>query len=208
MEDGVSRQGGLFLATLLTTAVWLGGCAVSSVAPTPRLLSSPVASAVPVQASTETFSSVEYGLSFVVPEGMKLYTSSDPGPLASQISVTTPWIIVNPDFTEESINVGVSGGFSESAVGDFKKLLDENPNTPLPEYERVSVDLIEVGGQKNKTAVDHVFIMQGNILGKLRQVSFQHRGTGFTFTCATAVGRFEEANRRFFDPLFDSMEFK
>jgi alkyl hydroperoxide reductase subunit AhpC len=50
--------------------------------------------------------------------------------------------------------------------------------------------------------------MKGNILGKLRQVTFAHNGKGFTFTCATAVDRFEKANQEFFGPLFNSIEFK
>jgi len=137
-----------------------------------------------------------------------LYTAKNPGPLVSQISARAPFIFVNPDFTEENINVKVSANISESDLSGFKKMLDENPRMSLPKYQRISVSTIKIGKHKNKTAIEHVFIMQGNILGKLRQVTFVHRERGFTFTCATAVGRFDNASEDFFQPIFGSMEFK
>lgn len=148
------------------------------------------------------------GISFTIPTGIKLYTPENPGPLASQLSASDPFILVNPDFTEENINVKVSEPISEADLNVFKKMLDENPRMSLPQYKRVSVNFIKIGKQKNKNAVEHVFFMKGNILGKLRQITFAHKGRGFTFTCATAVDRFEKANQEFLEPLFSSMEFK
>ena len=162
--------------------------------------------------ATETgineYSNKKYGISFTIPKGINLYTAENPGPLASQISSVTPIFLVNADFTEENINVKVSEPISEDDLNGFKKMLDKNPNMSLPQYKRISVDLIKIGKLRNKNAVEHVFIMKGNILGKLRQITFAHKGRGFTFTCATAVDRFEKANQEFFTPLFGSMEFK
>jgi len=154
------------------------------------------------------YSNKKFGISFTIPDGMKLYTAENPGPLASQISSVNPIYLVNSDFTEENINVKVSEPISEDDLTGFKKMLDQNPQMNLPKYQRISVSFIKIGKQKNKNAVEHVFMMQGNILGKLRQITFAHRGKGFTFTCATAVDRFEKANQQFFAPLFASMDFK
>lgn len=154
------------------------------------------------------YSNKKYGISFTIPSGMKLYTAENPGPLVSQISSRAPFVLVNPDFTEENINVKVSENIGESDLSGLKKMLDQNPDMRLPKYQRISVKLIKIGKQGHKTAVEHVFIMKGNILGKLRQVTFVHLERGFTFTCATAVGRFDKANQQFFGPLFSSMEFK
>lgn len=156
---------------------------------------------------TKVYSNKKYGISFTIPEGIKLYTVENPGPLAYQISSIAPFIFVNPDFTEENINVRVGENVSESDVSDLKEILDKNPPA-LPQYQKISISFIKIGKQGNKTAVEHVFIMQGNILGKLRQVTFEHRGRGFIFTCGTAVDRFDKANQQFFDALFSSMEFK
>jgi len=160
------------------------------------------------ETGSNEYSSKKYGVSFTIPKGINLYTAENPGPLASQISYITPIFLVNPDFTEENINVKVSEPISEADLNGFKKMLDEKPNMSLPQYKRISVNFIKIGKQRDKKAVEHVFIMKGNILGKLRQITFAHKGRGFTFTCATAVDRFEKANQEFFAPLFSSMEFK
>jgi hypothetical protein len=157
---------------------------------------------------SDEYSNKNYGISFTIPKGINLYTAENPGPLASQISSVNPIYLVNPDFTEENINLKVSEPISQDDLTGFKKMLDQNPKMNLPKYQRISVTFIKIGKQKNKNAVEHVFIMQGNILGKLRQITFAHRGKGFTFTCATAVDRFEKANQQFFTPLFASMDFK
>jgi phosphatidylglycerol:prolipoprotein diacylglycerol transferase len=164
-------------------------------------------SARKAQARVRRYSSAKYGLSFDVPKGMELYTTRNPGPLRSQLSSQTPFILVNRDFTEENINVKVSENVSESDVDDFKRSLDENPDMPLPNYKNIAVDFIQVGVQSDKKAVEHIYIMRGNILGKIRQVTFQYNGRGFTFTCATAVDRFDAANKKFFSALFDSITF-
>jgi type 1 glutamine amidotransferase len=147
-------------------------------------------------------------ITFVVPEAIDLYTPEHPGPLASQLSSRVPFIFVNPRFTEENVNVRVADNVSESDVVALKGYLDEQGTFPLPEYKRVSVALIEIGKDHKKQAVEHIFFMRGNIMGKLRSVAFSHNGRGFTFTCATSPERFEQTNKDFFDSLFESMTFQ
>jgi hypothetical protein len=159
-------------------------------------------------AGSNEYSNRKLGISFTVPTGIELYTAENPGPLASQISPSDPFILVNPNFTEENINAKISEPISEADLNGFKKMLDENPRMSLPQYKRVSVNFIKIGKEKNKNAVEHVFFMKGNILGKLRQITFVHKGRGFTFTCATAVDRFDKADLQFFQKIFDSMAFK
>jgi hypothetical protein len=195
--ERTSKISGIFLCTALAIAV-VPSCALAG-------RSRAGASA---KADSGKYSHKKYGISFNVPRGMSLYTPQNPGPVASLISAGSPFILVNPRFTEENINVKVAENISESDLIGFKKMLDETPNMPLPEYRRISVKSIKIGKQGKERAVEHVFIMRGNILGKLRQVTFVHRGRGFTFTCATAVGRFDKANRQFFDGLFRSMAFE
>jgi len=153
------------------------------------------------------YSNTKLRISFNIPKGMNLYTPENPGPLASQLPPTAPWILVNPAFTEENVTVKASRGVSEDDVVGFKKLLDDESDIPVPKYKRLSVRIIKIGKLKNKQAVEHIFMMQGNILGKLRQITFSHKGRGLTFTCATAVDRYDKANRHFFDPIFRSMAF-
>lgn len=157
---------------------------------------------------SESYSSHDYGFSFTIPTGLKLYTVDNPGPLRSQLSSLDPFILVNSQFTEENVNVKVSEPMTENDLRDFKKKLDESSNYPVPGYKKISVTFIKIGTARNRMAVEHVFYMKGNIMGKLRQVTFVHKRKGFIWTCATAINRFDKANQQFFDPLFSSMDFK
>jgi hypothetical protein len=159
------------------------------------------------QAEVRNYVNEEYRLSFTVPEGAKLYTAENPGPLKNRFSVETPIILINPEFTEENINVKVAENISTSDLVEFKDMLDKNPNMPLPKYRNVSINFCKIGVKKDKTAVEHIYFMKGNIFGKIRQITTQHNGRGFTFTCSTSEERFDTANRSFFNTLFDSMEF-
>jgi len=57
-------------------------------------------------------------------------------------------------------------------------------------------------------AVEHVFIMKGNIMGKLRQVIFSYKGSVLPFTCATAIDRFDTANLDFLPKFSTVWEFQ
>ncbi len=168
--------------------------------------------AITLKSNAETagteYSNKMYGIYFIIPEGIRIYTADNPGPLASRISSNTPIYLVNLNFTEENCNVQVIEPISENDLTSYKNMLEQNPKMNLPKYQRISVDFIKIGKQKTITAVEHMFMMQGNIFGKLRQVTFAHNGKGFIFTCATAVDRFDKTNQQFFIPLFESMAFK
>ncbi|MFQ5965528.1 MAG: hypothetical protein ACE5KZ_14730 [Candidatus Scalinduaceae bacterium] len=162
------------------------------------------------QTSSEIYTNKKYGISFNIPKGMKMYTVENPGPLSTLFSKGTLLKLVNPDFTDENIDVSVSGKsrVTDSDIRKTKSYLDSNPNLPMPGYRRVSVNFIKTGKQKDKMAVEHIYLMKGNISGKLRQVAFSYRGRGFFITCGTAVDRFDEANQQFFDTIFNSIIFE
>jgi hypothetical protein len=183
-----------------------GGAAGASIPASSVSLGSSQTEAQP--GSSNVYVNRELGISFVVPNGIKLYTAESPGPLGSQISNQEPIILVNPDFTEENINLQIIRDVSDSDVIGYKKLLDERPTMPLPEYRRVSVTLIQIGSDHTKTAVEHIYFMKGNIQGKMRGITFAHNGKGFTFTCGTSPERFDKANQDFIGALFDSMKFE
>jgi hypothetical protein len=157
---------------------------------------------------SKAYSNKRLGLSFVVPKGVNLYTAEHPGPLRFLISEQEPLILVNPDFTEESINLQVIGNISESDVVGYEELLQEGQTLPVPEYKRESVAMIRIGKDNKKLAVEHIYFMKGNIKGKLRSITFAHKEKGFTFTCATSPERFDSANKAFFQALFDTMTFE
>jgi len=155
------------------------------------------------------YSNKDFGISFPVPAGLDLYTPENPGPLASLFTPRQFIYLVNPDFKDENIGAKYSTGVTEADLKQFKELLDTNPPTAsLPGYKKISVKFIKIGTKSNKLAVEHVYNMRGNVLGTLRQITFLHNGRGFTFTCATAQERYEQANKEFFEPIFSKMEFK
>jgi len=148
----------------------------------------------------------DLGISFTVPRGIELYDSNRPGPLASQISSRSPFFLVNPAFTEENINVKVSEGITAADIDGLKTVYDENPSMPIPGYKRISVSLMQIGKKKNIKAVQHIFLMKGNIMGQMRQITFVIGNHGFTVTCGTTVDRFDAANKNFFEPFFQSID--
>ena len=148
------------------------------------------------------------GIAFDVPKGINLFTKSNPGPLGSQIDARNPFILVNPTFTEENVNVKVAGRATSSDLSTMKSQLDNSTSFNVPGYKRVSVSMITIGKNRDIPAVEHVFFMKGNVPGKIRSVTFVVNGNGFIFTCATGVDRFESANRNFFDPLLSSVTTK
>ncbi len=158
---------------------------------------------------TKNYSNAELGVSFPVPKGLVLYTPDNPGPLSSLFTPGQFIYLVNPDFHDENIGATFSSGVTEKDLSNFKKLMDTNPPTAsLPGYKKISVKFIKIGRQIDKLAVEHVFTMKGNMSGTVRQVVFIHKRRAFSFTCATAQNRYEQANSRFYGPIFSNIEFK
>jgi len=154
------------------------------------------------------YSSDEYGIAFTVPAGTKLYTTVSDCASKHGVSASTPIVIVNPSFPEENVKIKADDGVSESDLTEFKANMDRNTQMPFPKYKRVSIEHCKIGAQNNKPAVEHVFFAKGKVYGKLRQITFQHEGFGFTATCGTSEERFEASNRTFFDVVLSSLEFK
>ena len=151
---------------------------------------------------------MEYTFTYI-PKNIKLYTPEKPGPLSSLFNSGDIVRMVNPDFHDENISINQSGKnrVTENDIKEYKASLDRNPNKPIPAFRNVSVKFIKIGKEKNKTAVEHIYQMKGNIPGIIRQVFFSHKNRGFIITCGTAIERFQLTNTTVFDPLLNSMVF-
>lgn len=148
----------------------------------------------------------QIGITFLVPKGIELYSAENPGPLSFLISAEKPFFLVNPDFRDENVHIEIVNGVTESDLKGLKNILDSNPNQPFPDYKRIAVRNITIGKNGAFKAVEHEFQMQGNVLGWMRSISFANGNRGFIITCGTAVERFENANKQFFQPFLDSIE--
>jgi hypothetical protein len=175
-----------------------------------RLFSNPAVPEARTQSESlleSRYSSKEYGFGFTVPAGTKIYTTFTDGASKHGVSAATPIVIINPSFPEENIKIKADDGVSESDLGEFKANIERNPHMPFPKYKRVSIQHCKIGAQNDKPAVEHVFFAKGKVYGKLRQITFQHEGRGFTATCGTSEERFETANQHFFNTVLSSLEF-
>ncbi|MFH1867965.1 MAG: hypothetical protein ABH843_03240 [Candidatus Omnitrophota bacterium] len=148
----------------------------------------------------------QVGLAFSVPKGIELYSAENPGPLRLHISAVAPFFLVNPDFRDENVNIKIADGVAESDLKGLKQMLDSNPNTTLPEYKRIAVRFINIGKGGALEAVEHEYYMKGNVMGRMRSITFIVGSRGFIITCGTAVDRFEAANKQFFEPFLASIE--
>jgi WD40 repeat protein len=200
-----------------TIRLWKLYNLLPGISPTPEatptnLPPNPPPTSVPTASNNQnpvTYTNEEFGMSFPVPDGLSLYTPGNPGPIPSLFTQGQLLYLVNPDFTDENIGASYITGVTDADLKQFKDLLDTNPPTATqPGYKKISVRFINIGTKGDTLAVEHVYNMQGNVYGTIRQVTFIHNGRGFTFTCATAQSRYEEANKNFFDPIFANMEFK
>ncbi len=159
--------------------------------------------------SDDYYSNEKWGIKFAIPEGVNLYTSENPGPMASRITSETPLWIVSSSLASERINVKVSSenDVTEKELEELKQQL-ENNGMPFPQYQGISVTFIKIGKQRDKKSIEHIHVLKQREPKKLRQIMFVHRGYLFNITCATSPERFEIANSQFFDVIFSTMEFK
>lgn len=152
------------------------------------------------------YDNAEYGIKFVIPEGFNLYTAQNPGPLASLFDEKTIVFLVNTNVRDENISIQVTPGVTEGDLKKFKDISEES-SLDVPAYEKVSVKFTNIGKKSDKLAVEHIFHMQGNVAGTLKQITFIHKNNGFTVTCGTARERYEEGSKKSFNQLFSNMEF-
>jgi hypothetical protein len=147
----------------------------------------------------------QVGIAFTVPAGFNLDTEANPGGLASFLSAAEPYILVNPAFDSEKVEIRFVEGFSDSALVAYKKLLSDNPDTPLPGYKRISLASIAVGRGEQINAVEHIYQIQGNGLQKVRSITFVIGTRGYNISCTTSLDRFDLANTGFFEPFLGSL---
>jgi len=157
------------------------------------------------------FKSDEWGIKFLIPQGVLLYTSDNPGAMASRINSTTPLWLVNSALESERINLKISEDDTVTAaeLDEFKQELDKGtPYGSTRQYRKLSVKYVDIGKNGSKHAVEHIHALKQREPKKLRQIIFVHRGKLFSFTCATTPERFDVADKDFFSLIFNGMEFE
>ncbi|MBI4707686.1 MAG: hypothetical protein HY761_07155 [Candidatus Omnitrophica bacterium] len=107
------------------------------------------------------FSNEKWGIKFAIPEGVNLYTSENPGPMASRITSETPLWIVSSSLASERINVKVSHrqDATEKELEELKQQLEIN-GMPFPQYQGISVKFIKIGKQRDKNSVEHIHALK------------------------------------------------
>jgi hypothetical protein len=156
------------------------------------------------------FKSDEWGIKFIIPPEVTLYTGDNPGAMASRINSTTPLWLVNSALESERINLKISedNTVTEADLDEFKQELDKGtPYSSTRQYRKLSVKYIDIGKDGRKHAIEHIHALKQREPKKLRQVIFVHRGKLFSFTSATTPERFDGADKDFFSLIFNSMEF-
>lgn len=152
----------------------------------------------------------KWGLKFIIPDGVNIYTADKPGSMASRINSRTPLWLVSSSLATERINLKVSDyqDATESELNETKQELDKGtPYRSIKQYQKISVMSIKIGKESNKNAVEHIHALKQREPKQIRQIMFVHRGRVFSFTCATSPERFASADKSFFTLIFDSMEF-
>jgi hypothetical protein len=158
--------------------------------------------------AAQKYSNPAWKISFDIPEGMELYSPENPGPMGHLFASGTALVLVSKANREVSINLSVANGIKDSDLDDFLTQMQQTPNLPIPGYQRVSVLASKVGKNADKKAVEHIFFMQGNVPGKMRQVTFIHNGSGYTFTCGTPKELYDQSDSSFFQQFFQSLAFE
>ncbi len=156
-----------------------------------------------------TFESAEDRLTFPVPPDVSLYTSERPGRYKDLFSKGYVAYLVNQFGKDIRIGVRRMPGVSESDLkGLLQTLETKPPQAAQPGFKKMSVGTIKVGTNNDKDAVDFVYsALDKDVEMTTRQVSFVHRGKGFTFSCIAAAKEFDAANKNTFDRLLASIRF-
>jgi hypothetical protein len=157
-----------------------------------------------------SFDNKEFGIAFAVPQGLALYTSESPGRYAASLVERKFALLVNPIRIEDTISIKYADGMTEADLKAYHAVLSSNPpQSKLPGFEKVSLELTAIGKDGSEEAVDFVYrVKQGNNDMTLRQIVFVHKGRGFTVLCGSKKRDFEKANLAWFTPLVKQIEFK
>lgn len=151
-----------------------------------------------------TYTNQQYGFSFPIPKGMKLYTPEHPGPFTFKSDNIL--FLANRMIPSEFIMMNVFAA-KEKDLQNLKSSLDSR-ESPQEGYKKVSVQYNTIGKNQGIRAVEHIFHKGGNTARTMRQVFFIRKGKGLCFTASANADRFQEANKALFEPVFRSITFE
>ncbi len=156
------------------------------------------------------YDSNEYGVKFPAPPHMSMFTPEQPGKFRRFFTEGRIVYLVDLMGTSAAVTVRYLPSATEADLRALQSTLESNPpQAKLPGYRKISVGVIKIGVHGDKDAVEHVYNSKDkDVTTTTRQVVFVHKGKGFTFTCAAAEKDYAAADKRSFQPLFASIQFK
>lgn len=152
-----------------------------------------------------------FGLKFPAPPNLSLFTPEQPGRFRQAFAQKGRIAyMVNLMGGSGAIVVRELPGATDADLASMKAALESNPpQAKMPDYQKVSVGTIKIGTQGSKDAVEYVYSAKENdVLVTTRQVAFVHKGNGFIFVCSAPEKDFAGVNKKSFDALFRSIEFR
>jgi hypothetical protein len=156
------------------------------------------------------YDSAEYGMKFPAPPDLSVFTPAAPGQFRQVFTPGKVIYLVDLMGKPASVSVKYSPGVTDADLKGLKNTLDSNPpQAKLPGYKKISVAMIKIGARGDKDAVEYVFnSKEKDDTTTTRQVVFVHKGKGFTFGCVALEKDFASVDRKSFQPLFASIEFR
>jgi hypothetical protein len=163
---------------------------------------------VPPTLLTE-YDNAKYGMKFPAPPEFSIFTPEQPGRFRQMFADRIIYL-VDLVGVDAAVSVRYLPKATEADVNGFKNTVESNPpQAKLPEYKKISVALIKIGAAHDKDAVEYVYTAKNNDkLITTRQVVFLHNGNGFIFTCSAPGKDYASIDKKSFQRLFATIEFK
>ncbi len=179
-----------------TVMAWISGLlAVCALAAAPGQAAEPA----------QHYANQQLGFSLPLSEDVRLFTPDNPGPFT--FGAQNLAILVNKWKPSDLIMVNLSEVADEKGLADLRSGL-ESRGLPQSGYRKIAVRSTNIGKNQEKSAVEHIFDLQGQPPRTMRQVSFIHRGKGFALVCTADADHFQKADKAFFEPVLRSMIFE
>lgn len=151
------------------------------------------------------YTNQQHGFSLPITEDVRLFTPDNPGPFT--FGAQNLVILVNKWSPSDLIMVNLSEVADEKGLSDLKSGL-ESGGLPQSGYRKIAVRSTNIGKNQDKSAVEHIFDVQGQVPRTMRQVSFIHRGKGFALVCTAPADNFQKTDKAFFEPVLRSIIFE
>ncbi len=164
-------------------------------------------------ADVQHYENNEYAISFDYPATWETYSKQD-ALSVNALSVENMIIGVTEPGSNLNIRMAVvveTGGpdsYSDDQYRDYAQMLDQASPRAMANFEKISDDIITVGGVR---ALEYVFKydpQMGTGLDEIRQISVVRNGNAFTLSCGAPVGEFDAVNKDAFDLIVRSFRFE